>query len=98
MTQVQPEHRRVQGHVKWFDPAKGFGFIVAQDGGPDILLHANALRNCLPRNICAEKQAQREQQQRKEQEQEAANDLEGECMRTLSLITCTSRKRQEDVH
>lgn len=33
------------GHVKWFDPAKGFGFIIAEAGGPDILLHANVLRN-----------------------------------------------------
>jgi len=36
---------RVTGRVKWFDPAKGFGFIVADEGGPDILLHANVLRN-----------------------------------------------------
>ncbi|RMA42417.1 cold-shock protein [Rhodophyticola porphyridii] len=35
----------VVGRVKWFDVAKGFGFIVAEDGGPDILLHANVLRN-----------------------------------------------------
>ena len=28
-----------------FDPGKGFGFIVADDGGADILLHANVLRN-----------------------------------------------------
>lgn len=35
----------VSGRVKWFDPAKGFGFVVAQEGGPDILLHANVLRN-----------------------------------------------------
>ncbi len=35
----------VKGHVKWFDPGKGFGFVVADDGGPDILLHANVLRN-----------------------------------------------------
>jgi cold shock protein len=35
----------VQGRVKWFDPVKGFGFIVADAGGPDILLHANVLRN-----------------------------------------------------
>jgi CspA family cold shock protein len=33
------------GHVKWFDAGKGFGFILAQDGGADILLHANVLRN-----------------------------------------------------
>lgn len=35
----------MRGRVKWFDPAKGFGFIVADEGGPDILLHANVLRN-----------------------------------------------------
>lgn len=36
---------QVRGIVKWFDPAKGFGFVVADNGGPDILLHANVLRN-----------------------------------------------------
>jgi len=35
----------VSGRVKWFDPGKGFGFVVADEGGPDILLHANVLRN-----------------------------------------------------
>ena len=35
----------VQGQVKWFDPTKGFGFVVADDGGADILLHVNVLRN-----------------------------------------------------
>jgi len=35
----------VEGRVKWFDPAKGFGFVVADSGGSDILLHANVLRN-----------------------------------------------------
>lgn len=33
------------GHIKWFDAVKGFGFILVQDGGADILLHANVLRN-----------------------------------------------------
>ncbi|WP_459036938.1 cold-shock protein [Roseivivax sp. CAU 1761] len=36
---------RLEGRVKWFDPGKGFGFVVADGGGPDILLHANVLRN-----------------------------------------------------
>jgi len=31
------------GQVKWFDPAKGFGFIIPDDGGSDILLHENVL-------------------------------------------------------
>lgn len=35
----------VAGTVKWFDPVKGFGFVVADSGGPDILLHVNVLRN-----------------------------------------------------
>ncbi|MDT8853648.1 cold shock domain-containing protein [Paracoccaceae bacterium Fryx2] len=35
----------VHGKVKWFDPAKGFGFIVTDMAGADILLHANVLRN-----------------------------------------------------
>ncbi|MCW1920258.1 cold shock domain-containing protein [Rhodobacter sp. KR11] len=35
----------LQGRVKWFDPGKGFGFILADEGGTDILLHANVLRN-----------------------------------------------------
>ena len=37
--------RAARGVVKWFDPAKGFGFVVAEEGGVDILLHANVLRN-----------------------------------------------------
>ena len=35
----------LSGIVKWFDPVKGFGFVVADTGGPDILLHVNVLRN-----------------------------------------------------
>ncbi|MAY85724.1 cold-shock protein [Arenibacterium halophilum] len=35
----------VRGQVKWFDPTKGFGFVVSDEGGPDILLHINVLRN-----------------------------------------------------
>ncbi len=39
------ESKTVWGQVKWFDATKGFGFVVAEGGGPDILLHANVLRN-----------------------------------------------------
>ena len=44
-THESGETRQVQGQVKWFDPGKGFGFVVSEGGGPDILLHANVLRN-----------------------------------------------------
>ena len=37
--------KRVFGHVKWFDIDKGFGFLVLEDGGGDVLLHANVLKN-----------------------------------------------------
>lgn len=40
-----PAGQTVTGAVKWFDPAKGFGFVVSDAGGPDILLHVNVLRN-----------------------------------------------------
>lgn len=33
------------GRVKWFDPARGFGFVVVEGLPRDILLHANVLRN-----------------------------------------------------
>lgn len=45
MEQNTNTHRRIAGRVKWFDPLKGFGFVVADEGGPDILLHSNVLRN-----------------------------------------------------
>lgn len=34
----------VAGVIKWFDIAKGYGFIVPDDGGQDILLHVSCLR------------------------------------------------------
>lgn len=34
----------VAGSVKWFDVSKGFGFIVPDNGMPDVLLHVTCLR------------------------------------------------------
>lgn len=34
----------IAGLVKWFDVAKGYGFIVPGNGGADVLLHISALR------------------------------------------------------
>jgi CspA family cold shock protein len=33
----------VQGAVKWFDGAKGFGFVQANDGGKDVFVHISIL-------------------------------------------------------
>ncbi|APT57610.1 cold-shock protein [Roseomonas gilardii] len=35
---------RLTGRVIWYQPAKGYGFIQADDGGPDVMVHATALR------------------------------------------------------
>ncbi len=44
------ESVRICGRVKWFDPAKGYGFIVPDDpeqtGLRDVLLHVTSLRQC----------------------------------------------------
>lgn len=45
MTEMEEAGEVVRGRVKWFDPIKGFGFVVSDSGGADILLHANVLRN-----------------------------------------------------
>ena len=45
MSDTEKDGTHVTGTVKWFDPTKGFGFVVSDTGGPDILLHANVLRN-----------------------------------------------------
>jgi CspA family cold shock protein len=34
----------LSGVIKWFDVSKGFGFIVPDNGQPDVLLHVTCLR------------------------------------------------------
>ena len=34
----------VRGQVKWYDAVKGYGFVVPDDGGPDIMVHASCVR------------------------------------------------------
>lgn len=49
-THIQGDEERtvdvfeVSGSIKWFDPSKGYGFIVPDEDLPDVLLHVTCLR------------------------------------------------------
>jgi cold shock protein len=34
----------ISGVIKWFDASKGYGFIIPDNGWPDVLLHVTVLR------------------------------------------------------
>ncbi len=40
----EEEAVEVSGHIKWFDPVKGYGFITPELEGDDVLLHISTLR------------------------------------------------------
>ncbi len=41
----QSEIVAMQGSIKWFNRIKGFGFIVPEEGGADVFVHASALED-----------------------------------------------------
>lgn len=45
MSELEGQKRQLTGVIKWFDAARGFGFLSADDSECDVLLHANVLRN-----------------------------------------------------
>jgi CspA family cold shock protein len=54
--ELQPRSQRVHegegsGVVKWFNPAKGFGFIQPHDGGEDVFIHARVLEKAGLRSL-----------------------------------------------
>lgn len=42
---------RVVGNVKWFDLVRGYGFLLAEDGAGDILIHFSVLRDVGRRSL-----------------------------------------------
>lgn len=35
---------QIAGFVKWFDVARGFGFLIPENGMPDVLIHLSCLK------------------------------------------------------
>jgi CspA family cold shock protein len=48
--EIQIMAERIQGTVKWFNGAKGFGFIT-REGGPDVFVHFSAISGDGFRNL-----------------------------------------------
>lgn len=44
MSDEEEEHFTIKGVVKWFDPAKGYGFIITEEAESDILIHSSCLK------------------------------------------------------
>ena len=44
MKDADSDTQIVEGHVKWYDAVKGYGFVVPETGGADVMVHASCVR------------------------------------------------------
>jgi CspA family cold shock protein len=43
--QTSPDVFEVSGSIKWFDPSKGYGFIIPDEALSEVFLHGTCLRD-----------------------------------------------------
>ena len=44
MAKIKEEKVNVKGKVKWFDPKKGYGFIIAEELGKEVYVHFTEIK------------------------------------------------------
>jgi cold shock protein len=80
---------RKTGRVKWFNDAKGFGFIAADEGGPDLFVHFTNIKTDGFRTL---REDQRVSFERTEQ-----NGLMGAKLTALDVMPYDAEKESEFV-
>jgi CspA family cold shock protein len=64
-----------EGTVKWFNSAKGFGFIQPDDGGPDVFVHISAVERAGLNNLAEGQKLEYEVQRDPKRNKSSAENL-----------------------